>query len=78
MTDEQEENLLRLIPGQQAVVHSCEAREHGDNAGCVCHLKGQQITLGKRYATIWAGTPTFHIEGHAQRVRLSEVVVVTP
>lgn len=69
-----DDQLLRLVPGRKAVVHSCQAREHGNNAGCVCHLKGLEITLCQRYETIFAGTPTWHIEGHEQRVRLEEIV----
>lgn len=76
MTPDTEEQLLALAPGKKAVVHSCEAREHGENPGCVCHLKGKLVVIGKRYETPFAGTPSFHLEGHAQRVRLTEVVFV--
>lgn len=70
-----EQDLLKLLQGQKVIVTSCEAREHGDNPGCLCHLKGQKVKLGKPYETVFAGTPTWHIKGLKQRVRLSEITL---
>ncbi len=61
------------IIGKRFTVRQCEAREHGDNEGCVCHLIGRQVTVTKRYKTPFAGTASFHIKGRKQRVRLSEL-----
>ena len=66
-------DLLALVPGRRAIITACEAREHGDNDGCVCGLKGHVVTLGKQYESFFAGTPTWHLDGHPKRVRLSEI-----
>lgn len=54
----------------------CEAKQHGENAGCVCYLIGGVERIAKRYETCFAGTPTYHLLGRPQRVRLSEVEIV--
>ncbi len=61
------------ILGKSFTVKQCEAREHGDNEGCVCKLIGREVTLTKRYETPFVGTASFHIKGKKQRVRLSEL-----
>lgn len=61
------------ILGKSFEVKQCEAREHGDPEGCVCHLIGRRVTLTKRYATPFVGTASYHIRGGKQRVRLSEL-----
>lgn len=61
------------ILGKSFTVTQCEAREHGDNEGCVCKLINRQVTIAKRYETPFAGTASFHLEGLKQRVRLSEL-----
>lgn len=72
------EDLYKLIPGSKFIVSGCEANRHGDNAGCLCHLKGKIITAGKMFDTPFVGTPTWHIDGMEQRFRLSEVTLVAP
>jgi hypothetical protein len=64
------------IIGKKVRVKGCEAREHGNNDGCVCHLKGKTVTITKRYSTPFAGTPSYYIKGMTQRVRRSEVVLL--
>ena len=63
------------IIGRNVRVVKCEAREHGDNPGCVCDLIGKMVTIKKRYETLFVGTPTYHIKGMNKRVRRSEVVL---
>ncbi len=57
-------------------VKACEALEHGDNVGCVCHLIGKVVKIKKRYNAPLAGTPSYHIKGMNQRVRRSEVTLL--
>lgn len=64
------------IIGKRVCVNSCEAREHGDNEGCVCHLKGQVVEIKKRYESTFAGTASYHIKGTKYRVRRSEVTLL--
>jgi hypothetical protein len=64
-----------FIIGKQVIVKKCEAREHGDNPGCVCDLIGKTVKITKKYKTPYAGTPSYHIKGTKQRVRRSEVRV---
>lgn len=64
------------IIGKRVRVKSCEAREHGDNEGCVCHLIGSIVEINKRYKSIFAGTPSYHIKGMKHTVRRSEVVLL--
>ncbi len=63
------------IIGREVRIIGCEAKEHGDNPGCVCHLRGSTQRIEKLYDTPFAGTPTYHLAGMKQRVRLSEVLV---
>lgn len=64
------------IIGKRVRVKKCEASEHGDNAGCVCHLIGKVVKIKKRYETFFAGTPSYHIKGMIQRVRRREVTLL--
>lgn len=64
------------IIGKQVRVKLCQAREHGDPEGCVCHLIGQVVTVSKRYKTPFAGTPSYHLKGRTQRVRRCEVTLL--
>lgn len=70
-------DLLDLIPGAKIVVSSCEAREHGDNSGCLCAYKGRFMIAGKRYQTSLAGTPSWYIAETDKTFRLSEVTFIT-
>lgn len=63
------------IIGRQVRVTSCEAKEHGDNSGCVCNLIGETVTIEKKYETPFVGTPSYHIKGTDKRVRRREVVL---
>lgn len=65
-----------IIGKRVRIKNNCEAREHGDNEGCVCHLKGHVVHIAKRYETPFAGTPSYHIQGMKQRVRRSEVILL--
>lgn len=69
-------DLLALLPGRVVIVSDCEAREHGDNPGCVCPLKGKPVTVGAPFSSNLAGTPTWTLVGHPQRVRLSEITLL--
>lgn len=62
--------------GLDVRVLRCEAREHGDNPGCVCHLIGCVERIAKRYETPFVGMPSYHLVGRHQRVRLSEVEIM--
>ena len=64
------------IIGKKVRVKKCEAAEHGDNEGCVCHLIGQVVKIKSRYKTPFAGTASYHIVGMVQRVRRAEVVLL--
>ena len=64
------------IVGKRVRIKSCEAREHGDNPGCVCHLMGHVVEIDRPYDSGFAGTPSYHIKGVVQRVRRSEVVLL--
>lgn len=64
------------IIGKRVRVKKCEARKHGDNEGCVCHLISQVVEIEKRYETPFAGTPSYHIKGMKYRVRRREVTLI--
>ena len=64
------------IIGKRVRIKECQAREHGDNEGCVCHLIGKVVVIKKRYETLFAGTPSYHIKGMSQRVRRNEVTLL--
>ena len=70
-----EDNDDEMI-GMRVRVKACEAAEHGDNEGCVCHLVGKVVKIKKRYKTPYVGTASYHIKGMSQRVRRSEVVLL--
>jgi hypothetical protein len=61
------------ILGKSFTVKQCEAREHGDNEGCVCKLIGREVTITERYEAPFVGTASFHLKGKKQQVRLSEL-----
>jgi hypothetical protein len=73
----EDEDLYVLLPGAKALVTACEAAEHGDNAGCLCGLKGRIVTIGSRYESMFAGTPTWWISSD-RRARLSELTLIDP
>ncbi len=60
--------------GSRRTVIKCEGKEHvkGDE-GCVCHLIGKIVTISRRYDSPFCGTASYHLKGHKQRVRRSEV-----
>ena len=64
------------IISKRVRVNSCEAREHGDNEGCVCHLKGHVVEIKSRYKSMFVGTASYHIKGTKYRVRRSEVTLL--
>lgn len=64
------------IIGKLVRIIGCEANEHGDNIGCVCHLKDKIVRVGRRYKTFYAGTPSYHLRWRKQRVRRSEVALI--
>lgn len=64
------------IIGKHVRVKECQAREHGDNDGCVCHLVGEVVEIEKPYETQFAGTPSYHIKGMTQTVRRREVILL--
>ena len=60
--------------GKRFTVVKCHGKDHvrGD-PGCVCRLIGKKVTIRKRYETPFAGTASYHLKGHKQRVQRSEV-----
>jgi hypothetical protein len=64
------------IIGKRVRVKECQAAEHGDNVGCVCHLVGKVVEVKKRYKSFFAGTPSYHIKGMSHRVRREEVTLL--
>jgi hypothetical protein len=64
------------VIGKDVRILRCEAREHGDNCGCVCYLIGGVERIARQYETIFAGTPSYHLLGRKQTVRLSEVEIM--
>lgn len=62
--------------GKNVRILRCEAREHGDPTGCVCYLIGGVERIARRYETPFVGTPSYHLLGRQQRVRLSEVEIL--
>lgn len=65
-----------IIGKRVRIKDKCEAREHGNNEGCICHLKWHVVQIAKRYETPFVGTPSYHIKGMEQRVRRSEVILL--
>lgn len=64
------------IIGKTVVIRSCEAREHGDNPGCLCHLIGTSVLIGERLQTgDPERTPAYHIVGMNKFVRRREVEI---
>lgn len=63
--------------GKDVRILRCEAKQHGDNPGCVCYLIGGVERIARRYETPFTGTPSYHLLGRSQRVRLSEVEILT-
>ena len=64
------------IIGKLVRVKSCEANEHGDNSGCICHLIGEIVRVGRRRKSQYAGTPSYYLRWRTQTVRRSEVVLL--
>jgi hypothetical protein len=65
------------IIGKRVRVKTCEARNHGNNSGCVCGLIGEIVTIGKKYDTHgFCGVPSYHIKGSDKTVRRGEVVLL--
>lgn len=58
--------------GQTVVPHTCHAREHGDNDGCVCDLIGKPVVITEIHKSEYAGTPSYHIDGRTKRVQERE------
>ena len=58
--------------GKTVIPHTCEAREHGNNAGCICKLIGKPVVITKIYETPFVGTPSYHIKGSNKRVQERE------
>jgi len=65
------DNRPELI-GQTVIPHTCEAREHGDNDGCICDLIGKPVVITKIYETLIISTPSYHIEGSDKRIQERE------
>jgi hypothetical protein len=61
------------IIGKKFKIVQCEARDHGDNEGCVCKLIGREVIISKRYSSPFCGTASYHLKGRKQRVRRSEI-----
>lgn len=58
--------------GQTVIPHTCRAREHGDNDGCICDLIGKPVVITKIDETPYVGTPSYHIEGSDKRIQERE------
>src|SRR3989338_10954013 len=58
--------------GKTVIPHTCEARVHGDNEGCICDLIGKPVVITKIDESGFVGTPSYHIKGSNKRVRESE------
>ncbi len=58
--------------GKTVTPHTCEAREHGDNEGCICGLIGKPVVITKIHKTPFVGTPLYHIKGSKKLVRECE------
>ncbi len=58
--------------GRTVVPHTCEAREHGDNEGCICDLVGKPVVITAIFETQFVGTPSYHIEGSTKRIQERE------
>ena len=64
------------IIGRRVRVIGCEAKQHGDNSGCVCSLIGKTVTIERKYDTHGlVGIPSYHIKNINKTVRRSEVVL---
>lgn len=62
------------IVGKKVRIKSCEARIHGNNHACVCHLIGRIVTITRRYhAALHSEIASYFMRGYKQRVRRSEV-----
>lgn len=74
-------NIIKVNPldadndiiGKKFKVVQCEARDHGDNEGCVCKLINREVIISKRYDSPFAGTASYHLKGRRQTVRRSEI-----
>ena len=68
--------MLPFPIGSAVRILRCEARHHGDNPGCVCLLVGGVERIAREYETPLTGTPSYHLLGRYQRVRLNEVEIL--
>lgn len=66
------------IIGKKVRIKSCEAKEHGDNDGCVCELIGQVHRISKKYESMFVGTASYHLSGRYRykTVRRREVILL--
>ena len=58
--------------GQTVVPHTCHARVHGDNVGCICSLIGKSVKIVNIVDSLYVGTPSYCIEGSDKRVQERE------
>lgn len=58
--------------GQTVVPHTCHAKMHGDNDGCICEFIGKRVVIECIYETPFVGTPSYHIKGSKKRVQERE------
>ena len=65
------------IIGKQVRIKSCEAKIHGNNHACVCHLIGRIVIISRRYHATLDGKAQYYMIGYKQRVRRSEVVLLS-
>ncbi len=61
------------IIGKLVSVLICEAREHGENRGCVCNLIGATVTVESRFEDPLSLTPAYRLVGIDKLVRRKEV-----
>ena len=58
--------------GKTVIPHTCHAREHGNNVGCICRLIGKPVIITKIYVSGFVGTPSYHIKGSKKRIQERE------
>ncbi|OHA64335.1 MAG: hypothetical protein A2843_02550 [Candidatus Wildermuthbacteria bacterium RIFCSPHIGHO2_01_FULL_48_27b] len=58
--------------GKTVIPHTCEAREHGDNEGCICDLIGEPVVITKIDDSPFVVTPSYHIKGSKKRIQERE------
>ncbi|MBI5004811.1 MAG: hypothetical protein HZC04_01325 [Candidatus Lloydbacteria bacterium] len=65
------EKRLDII-GKTVIPHTCAAREHGGNNGCICDLLGKPVVIVRIWETEFVGTPSYEIEGSKKRIQERE------